>query len=130
MDAEAGYRNRRSGRPEGTAGAGRESPPRPQVPSTRAPPHPGRFLETRFLAPLGITQQALAVALGVSRRRVNELIRGHRAITADTALRLSVFFRTDPLFWLSLQAAWDAHEARRKLRGLDAAPGRKRVREA
>lgn len=121
MAAVAGARSRQAGRPEGAAGAERDSPCRPLAPSTRTPPHPGRFLQTRFLDPLGITQQALAKALGVSRRRVNELIRGHRAITPDTALRLSVFFRTDPLFWLSLQAAWDAHEARRKLRARRAA---------
>jgi len=49
----------------------------------------GYFLDTRFLKPLGITQQALATSLGISRRRVNELIRGHRGITADTAVRLA-----------------------------------------
>jgi addiction module HigA family antidote len=85
--------------------------------------HPGQYLERSFLEPRHITQQALARALGVSRRRVNELIRGHRSITPDTALRLAAFFRTDPLLWLYLQAAWDAHEARGKLPALLARAG-------
>ena len=59
----------------------------------RRPPQPGQFLESRFLAPLGISQTALAKALGVSRRRVNELINGRRAITPDTAVRLGLFFK-------------------------------------
>jgi addiction module HigA family antidote len=75
------------------------------------PPHPGQFLETRFLKPLGITQTALAEALGVSRRRVNELIRGHRAITPDTAVRLGTFFGNDAAFWMHLQVAWDMRAA-------------------
>ncbi len=111
--------NRHPGRPEGTAGAGDASP----APLPAAPVQPGQYLERQYLGPRGITQQALARALGVSRRRVNELIRGHRAITPDTALRLAVFFRTDPLLWLYLQAAWDAHEARGKLPALLARAG-------
>jgi antitoxin HigA-1 len=82
----------------------------------RAPTHPGRFLETRFLAPLGISQQALANELGISRRRVNELIRGHRSITPDTAIRLAVFFNTDATFWMGMQMAWDMHQALRTYR--------------
>lgn len=80
----------------------------------RRPVHPGRFLETRFLLPLGLTQQALARALGISRRRVNELVRGHRAISADTALHLGAYFGTDPRLWMELQAAWDVYQARRR----------------
>lgn len=82
----------------------------------RNPVHPGYFLETRFLKPLGITQQALAQALGISRRRVNELIRGHRGISADTAVRLGMYFGNDPAFWMELQSAWDLHEAVRRIR--------------
>lgn len=89
--------------------------------ATRMPPHPGRFLETRFLKPLGISQSELAVALGVSRRRVNELIRGHRAITADTAVRLAVYFGNDAAFWLQLQLAWDVYAATRRVRPARAA---------
>jgi len=77
----------------------------------RSPVHPGKFLETRFLEPMGISQQTLAKELGISRRRVNELIRGHRAITPDTAIRLAVFFGTDAAFWMGLQMAWDMHHA-------------------
>ena len=89
-------------------------PTRLALPS-RTPPHPGQFLETRFLKPLGITQTELAEGLGVSRRRVNELIRGHRAITPDTAMRLGIFFRNDATFWMHLQVAWDMRAAARKL---------------
>ena len=87
----------------------------PRLGARRAPPHPGYFLETRFLKPLGITQQALAATLGVSRRRVNELIRGHRGITADTAVRLALFFGNEASFWMQLQTDWDLHEAAKRL---------------
>jgi len=89
---------------------------RPPRASSRTPPHPGKFLESRFLVPLSITQTELAQALGVSRRRVNELIRGRRAITPDTALRLAVFFDNEPMFWMQLQVAWDMHAAARRTR--------------
>jgi len=88
----------------------------PRAGARRAPMHPGHFLETRFLHPLGLTQQALADKLGVSRRRVNELVVGRRRITADTAVRLAACFRNEPAFWLELQAAWDVHQAMRKLK--------------
>lgn len=91
--------------------------PAPRLAARRAPPHPGYFLETRFLKPLGITQQALAATLGVSRRRVNELIRGHRGITADTAVRLAMFFGNEASFWMQLQTEWDLHEAAKRIQG-------------
>jgi antitoxin HigA-1 len=97
------------GSPTGTA-----RPPRLAL-ASRTPPHPGQFLESRFLTPLSITQTDLAAALGVSRRRVNELIRGRRAITPDTAVRLAIFFGNDPTFWMHLQVAWDMHAAARKI---------------
>lgn len=81
----------------------------------RTPMHPGRFLETRFLTPLGVSQEALARTLAVSRRRVNELVRGKRGLTPDTALRLSLRFGLSAEFWLGLQTAWDLHQARRQL---------------
>lgn len=87
----------------------------PRLAARRAPPHPGYFLDTRFLKPLGITQQALATTLGVSRRRVNELIRGHRGITADTAVRLARYFGNEAGFWMQLQTDWDLHEAAKRL---------------
>lgn len=89
--------------------------PRPAA-SARTPPQPGQFLESRFMKPLGITQTELAEALQVSRRRVNELIRGRRAITADTAIRLGLFFGNDATFWMHLQVAWDMHEALKRHR--------------
>jgi addiction module HigA family antidote len=79
----------------------------------RGPVHPGYFLDTRYLKPLGLTQLALAEALGISRRRVNELVRGRRGVTPDTALRLAAYFRTEPEFWMQLQLAWDIHRTRR-----------------
>jgi addiction module HigA family antidote len=85
------------------------------VPSRR-PPHPGRFLESRFLKPLHISQTELAEALGVSRRRVNELINGRRAITPDTAVRLAMYFGNEAAFWMHLQVAWDMHSALREVR--------------
>ncbi len=84
----------------------------------RNPIHPGYFLDSRYLKPLGITQQALAHDLEISRRRVNELIRGHRGITADTALRLAHYFRNEPEFWLQLQLAWDLHRAASRFKPL------------
>jgi addiction module HigA family antidote len=82
----------------------------------RRPPHPGQFLESRFLKPLSISQTKLAEALGVSRRRVNELINGRRAITPDTAVRLAMYFGNEAAFWMHLQVAWDMHSAVREVR--------------
>jgi len=87
-----------------------------RLPSGRMPPHPGLFLESRFLKPLHISQEALASGLGVSRRRVNELVRGRRAISADTAIRLGLYFGTGPELWVNLQRAWDVYQAWRALR--------------
>ncbi|HUH91837.1 MAG TPA: HigA family addiction module antitoxin [Casimicrobiaceae bacterium] len=94
-----------------------KAPPRVVV-QGRTPPHPGRFLETRFMKPLAISQTELAEALGVSRRRVNELIRGRRAITPDTALRLAMYFGNDATFWMHLQVAWEMHAASRRVRSI------------
>jgi addiction module HigA family antidote len=98
------------------ASRGRRAPP--PAPRSRKPPHPGEFLESRFLKPLAISQTELAQALGVSRRRVNELINGRRAITPDTAVRLSLFFGNDAAFWMHLQVAWDMHAAMRQVKAL------------
>ena len=88
----------------------------------RMPPHPGQFLETRFIKPLSLSQTALAAALGVSRRRVNELVNGRRGVTPDTAVRLATYFRTDVAFWLQLQLAWDMRNAARALRSAGPRP--------
>lgn len=69
------------------------------------------------MRPCGITQDALARALGISRRRVNELIRGRRAITPDTGVLLARYFGTDPRLWVGLQVAWDTHLALSRMRG-------------
>jgi addiction module HigA family antidote len=78
----------------------------------RTPAHPGHFLETRYLTPGKISQDALAIALGISRRRINELVCGKRSITPDTAVRLALHFGTDVAFWLEMQFAWDLHQAK------------------
>lgn len=91
---------------------GVQTPPKGRISrSSRSAPHPGAFLESRFLQPLGISQAELAQSLGVSRRRINELIVGKRSISTDTAIRLSRYFQTDPEFWLQLQMRWDIHQA-------------------
>ena len=77
--------------------------------------HPGEVLLEEFLVPLGISQNALARAAGVSPRRINEIVLGKRVITADTAVRLSVVLGTTERFWLGLQADYDLEEAHRVL---------------
>jgi addiction module HigA family antidote len=72
-----------------------------------APIHPGEVLDEEFLKPLAITQYRLAKSLRVPPRRINEIVLGKRAISADTALRLGRFFRNSPRFWLNLQTGYD-----------------------
>ncbi|WP_062310844.1 HigA family addiction module antitoxin [Demequina rhizosphaerae] len=72
-----------------------------------APIHPGEVLMEDFIKGFEITQNKLAVAIGVPPRRINEIVHGKRAITADTALRLGRYFGIDPQFWLNLQAHYD-----------------------
>ena len=71
------------------------------------PMHPGRVLELEFLEPLEITSYALAKAIGVDPPRIYEIVRGARAISADTALRLGRYFGTSAEFWLNLQSHYD-----------------------
>ena len=75
--------------------------------ATIAPIHPGEILAEEFLAPLDISQNRLAVAIGVPPRRINEIVHGKRRITADTALRLARYFGTTDRFWLNLQTRYD-----------------------
>ena len=77
--------------------------------------HPGEVLLEEFLSPMGISQNALARAMGVPPRRVNEIVLGKRTITADTALRLAAFFGTSEGFWLGLQADYDVEETRSEI---------------
>lgn len=71
------------------------------------PVHPGEVLLEEFLKPMGLSQNRLALSIGVSPRRVNEIVLGKRSITADTALRLARYFDMSPQFWLGLQMDYD-----------------------
>jgi len=71
------------------------------------PVHPGEVLREDFLSPMGITQYRLAKDIGVSPRRINEIVHGSRAVSADTALRLARYFGTSERFWLTLQVQHD-----------------------
>ena len=79
--------------------------------------HPGEILREDFLEPMGISVYALANSIKVPRSRVNDIVRGRRAITADTALRLARYFGTTPEFWINLQAHYDLEIARETSRG-------------
>lgn len=69
--------------------------------------HPGEILLEEFMKPMGITARQLSADIDVSPSRISELVHGTRPITADTALRLGLFFRMDPRFWLNLQSEYD-----------------------
>ena len=83
--------------------------------SFMAPIHPGEILAEEYLAPLGITQHKLAVAIGVPPRRINEIVHGKRRISADTALRLARYFGTSESYWMNLQARHDLEVERDRL---------------
>ena len=72
-----------------------------------APVHPGEVLLEEFLKPKGLSQNRLALSIGVHSRRINEIVLGKRRITAETALRLARFFGISPQFWLGLQSDYD-----------------------
>lgn len=80
-----------------------------------APIHPGEILLAEFLEPLGLSQYRLAQGLSVPARRINEIVHGTRAVTADTALRLARYFGTTERFWLNLQARFDLEVQRDRL---------------
>jgi antitoxin HigA-1 len=84
-----------------------------RLPTHRPPTHPGEMLLEEFLKPLGITQSAFAVRLGVSFPRLNEIINARRSVTPDTALRLARVTGMTADFWLSLQQDWDLWHAMR-----------------
>lgn len=79
------------------------------------PVHPGEVLLEEFLFPLGLSQYRLAKGTGMAPRRINEIVHGTRAVTADTALRLARFFGTGERFWLNLQAQHDLEMAKDRL---------------
>lgn len=90
-------------------------------PTNRVPTHPGEILLEEFLVPMGQSQVALATHLGVPVQRINELVRGKRGVTPETAWLLAQAFDTTPQLWLNLQAAYDLARCRprtkvRKLR--------------
>ena len=82
------------------------------LPRKRIPTHPGEVLNEEFLKPLGMTQVALAAHVGVPVQRINELVRGKRGVTPETAWLLAGAFGTTPEFWLALQASHDLVRAR------------------
>ena len=84
-----------------------------RIPTHGPPTHPGEMLLEEFLKPLGLSQTELAARLGVSYPRINELIRGKRGVTPDTALRLERLLGMEAQFWLNLQLAWDLYHAAR-----------------
>ena len=75
-------------------------------------PHPGEILQEEWLIPLGLSQYALAKAVDVPARRINEIVKGQRGITADTALRLAAFFGTDAQSWMNIQSSYELAKAR------------------
>jgi addiction module HigA family antidote len=77
-----------------------------------APIHPGEVLQADFLEPLGVSQYRLAQDISVPARRINEIVHGKRAVSADTALRLARYFGTSERFWLNLQARFDLEQQR------------------
>ncbi|MCY3554221.1 MAG: HigA family addiction module antitoxin [Gemmatimonadetes bacterium] len=86
------------------------------MPAAIMPPiHPGEILKEEFLEPLGLSQYRVAVDISVSPRRINEIVHGKRAISADTALRLARYFGTTDRFWLNLQTHYDLELQRDRL---------------
>jgi len=79
------------------------------------PVHPGEVLLEEFLEPLQLSQNRLAIRIGVPPRRINEIVLGKRRVTADTALRLARYFDTTPQFWLGLQTEYDLDVASEEL---------------
>ena len=80
-----------------------------------APVHPGEILLEQFLKPLAMSQNKLALEISVPPRRINEIVKGRRRVTADTAMRLARFFKMAPEYWMGLQADYDLDVARDEL---------------
>ena len=78
------------------------------------PIHPGEILREEFLVPLEMTAHALSQAIHVPATRINDIVKGRRGVTADTALRLARYFGNSPEFWLNVQAAYDLRAAERE----------------
>ena len=108
----------KTGRRAGRRGRSRELVGR-RLPRQRSPTHPGEMLLEEFVKPLGITQSELASRLGISFPRLNEIIRGKRAITPDTALRLAQVLGMSADFWLGLQLDWQLWHALRASKAIE-----------
>lgn len=80
-----------------------------------SPIHPGEVLQEEFIIPMNLSQNRLAIDIGVDARRINEIVLQKRAVTADTALRLSRFFGNSPQFWMGLQTQYDLDVAEDQL---------------
>jgi antitoxin HigA-1 len=96
--------------------AGREQEKVKVLPRFRTATHPGAILQDEFLNPTGLTQAKLARALGIPLNRVNELVRGKRGITPQSALLLAGHFGNSPEFWMNLQNAYDLSRVREEMR--------------
>lgn len=107
--------------PTTTKRAGAEALVQRRLPSHVPPTHPGEMLREEFLVPLGVTQSAFAVRLGVSFPRLNEVINAKRAVTPDTALRLAQVLGMSADFWLGLQQDWDLWHALRSTKATEIA---------
>ncbi len=81
-----------------------------------APVTPGEMLKEEFLGEYGLSQNQLATAVGISPNHIAEIVNNRRRITADTAIRLALFFGNSPEFWMNLQAHYDLKQARRQLK--------------
>jgi antitoxin HigA-1 len=92
--------------------------------------HPGQILLKEFLEPLGLTQVKLASAINIPQNRVNELIRGKRGMTPETALLLSEYFQNSAEFWMNLQTSYDLTRVRAERRKRPATASRNRSRSA
>ena len=93
-----------------------------RIPTHGPPTHPGEMLLEEFLIPHGISQHRLAEMIGVTVNRVNEIVKGKRGVSPDTAIRLERLFGASAQFWLNLQLAWDLYHAQH-------APGVEKVRK-
>ena len=91
---------------------------RPAGIPVRAPSHPGEVLARLVMAPLGLSQSRTARLLGLSRRRLHELVHGQRIMTPDTAIRCAQVFGVDASWWLLLQSRWDSFHAWQRMRPL------------
>ena len=97
---------------------------------TRQPTHPGEVLREEFLRPLRLTAADLSRGIGVPIERVTGVLHGERAVSVDTAIRLGRFFRTNPRFWLNLQAIYDLAQAEAKNAHSDIEPWRTHFHDA